>query len=253
MPRRKNRNNRPKQPQKKAAQPHDAAYKLLFSHPAMVADLLKGYLAREWIGELDLNRLEAVAESHLSDDLRERRNDCIWRVPWRDPAGGDPVWLYVYLILEFQSRVDETMAVRMLVYLGLLYQDLLRAREITPDALPPVLPVVLYNGQDRWTAPVQLAAQVPRFPAALAPYIPRVQYLFLDEGRMTRSGRSATWRRRCSALSRTPPPTASKPWRRPWMSGSTATSRPPCAGPWRPGWSNPYSRRACPEPPCRIP
>ena len=28
---------------------------------------------------------------------------------------------------------------------------------------------------------------VPRFPAALAPYIPRLQYLFLDEGRMATS------------------------------------------------------------------
>jgi len=168
-------------------QPHDAAYKLLFSHPAMVADLLKGFLAREWVGELDLTRLEAIAETHLSDDLRERRNDCIWRVPWKDPSGGDPVWLYVYLLLEFQSDLDHSMPVRMLTYLGLLYQDLIRAKEVKPTALPPVLPVVLYNGQKRWTAAVQFADMVPRFPAALEPYIPRVQYLFLDEGRMTTS------------------------------------------------------------------
>jgi len=50
-----------------------------------------------------------------------------------------------------------------------------------------VLPVVLYNGEPRWTAPAQLAECIPRFPAALAPYIPRVQYLYLDEGRMATS------------------------------------------------------------------
>jgi len=166
---------------------HDQAYKLLFSHPAMVADLLKGYLAREWIGELDLERLESIPESHLSDDLRERHNDCIWRLPWRDPAGGAEVWLYIYLMLEFQSTIDPTMPVRILSYLGLLYQDLLRAKEVQPDDLPPVLPVVLYNGRPRWQVPNQIADCIRRYPAALEPYIPQVQYLFLDEGRMVTS------------------------------------------------------------------
>lgn len=166
-------------------QPHDAAYKLLFSHPAMVADLLRGFLAEEWCGELDLDGLEAVAESHLSDDLRERRNDCIWRIPWRDPDNdNEPVWLYIYLLLEFQSRPDPTMPVRMLTYLGLLYQDLIRAREVQPQALPPVLPVVLYNGQPEWRTPVQMAKLIPRYPAAMDPLIPRMQYVLLDEGRM---------------------------------------------------------------------
>jgi hypothetical protein len=45
------------------------------------------------------------------------------------------------------------MAVRMMVYVGLLYQDLIRRGEILPDKhLPPVLPIVLYNGDCKWTA-----------------------------------------------------------------------------------------------------
>jgi hypothetical protein len=32
----------------------------------------------------------------------------------------------VYLLLEFQSTVDPFMAVRIMVYLGLLYQDLIK-------------------------------------------------------------------------------------------------------------------------------
>jgi len=40
------------------------------------------------------------------------------------------------------------MAVRILTYLGLLYQDLLQTKKIRPDEkLPPVLPIVLYNGK----------------------------------------------------------------------------------------------------------
>ncbi len=54
----------------------------------------------------------------------------------------------LYLLLEFQSTVDRLMAVRLLTYVGLLYQDLAAAGEIPPGGpLPPVLPIVLYNGQ----------------------------------------------------------------------------------------------------------
>ena len=31
---------------------HDTGYKALFSHPEMVADLLRGFVREEWVGEL---------------------------------------------------------------------------------------------------------------------------------------------------------------------------------------------------------
>ncbi len=58
-----------------------------------------------------------------------------------------------YLLIEFQSSVDKYMALRMMVYQGLLYQDLIRQGAVLSEGrLPPVLPIVLYNGSQRWTA-----------------------------------------------------------------------------------------------------
>ncbi len=54
------------------------------------------------------------------------------------------------LFLEFQSTPDPWMALRMLVYVGLLWQQLVREQRLMPDGrLPPVLPVVLYHGDAR--------------------------------------------------------------------------------------------------------
>jgi predicted transposase YdaD len=96
---------------------HDNSYKNFFSHSEMVRDLLLGFVKEDWVGELDLSTLEKMNGSYVSDDLRDREDDIIWRVRW----GED--WLYVYLLLEFQSTVDQYMAVRIMVYLGMLYQD----------------------------------------------------------------------------------------------------------------------------------
>ena len=119
---------------------HDHGYKKLFSHPEMVKDLLIGFVDYEWIHQLDFSTLEKLNSHYVTDDLRSRSDDVVWRVKFQDQ------WLYVYLLLEFQSTVDKYMAVRMLTYVGLLYQDLIKSKQL-PDGekLPPVLPIVLYN------------------------------------------------------------------------------------------------------------
>jgi len=87
---------------------HDPSYKLLFSHSQMVADLIRGFVHEDWVADLDFATLERVSEKSASADLRTREDDMIWRLRWGER------WLYVYLLLEFQSRVERLMAVRLL-------------------------------------------------------------------------------------------------------------------------------------------
>ena len=73
---------------------HDHAYKLLFAHPELVADLLLDFVREPWVDALDLTTLERLSASFVSSELREREGDVIWRVR----VGED--WLYVYLLIE---------------------------------------------------------------------------------------------------------------------------------------------------------
>ena len=156
---------------------HDHSYKLMFSHKQMVRDLLSGFVKEAWVEQLDFSRMEQVSGTYITDELRDREDDMIWRIWWRDR------WLYVYLLLEFQSREDDFMAVRIMSYLGLLYQDLIRQEAFTPSGkLPPVLPIVLYNGEKRWTAAQNIAHLVESVPGGLERYRPELSYLLLDEG-----------------------------------------------------------------------
>jgi predicted transposase/invertase (TIGR01784 family) len=165
---------------------HDNSYKLLFSHPRMVEDLLKGFVPEPWVDELDFSTLEVISGNYVADDLRDREDDIIWRVRW----GQD--WLYVYLLLEFQSRVDPFMAVRIMTYMGLLHQDLIRQKQLTLNGkLPPVLPIVLYNGVPRWRAATDVQELVETVPGGLDRYRPSLRYLLLDEGALDESPQRA--------------------------------------------------------------
>ena len=162
---------------------HGSSYKLLYSHVAMVRDLLQGFIPGAWIDELDLTTLEKCSGSYISDDLHDRADDLIWRVRW----GRD--WLYVYLLLECQSGIDRWMAVRIQTSLGLLYQDLIRTRQLSKAGLlPPVLPIVLYNGADPWNAAQTLDDLIEPAPPMLGEYRPHQAYFLIDEQRLAEQG-----------------------------------------------------------------
>lgn len=157
---------------------HDPAYKRLFSQPHMVQDLMRGFVAPDWSDELDFSTLKPVPASFVSHRLRQRHGDLVWQVRFRDD------WLYLLLLLEFQSTVEPAMAVRVMTYTSLLYEKLIDDGVLREHGkLPPVLPIVIYNGAQRWTAAEDVAAMVAFGGEALAAYQPSLRYYLLDEGR----------------------------------------------------------------------
>ena len=74
------------------------------------------------------------------------------------------------------------MPVRIMTYTGLLWQDLAKTGELKAgEALPPVLPIVIYNGAGAWTAPLSVGEALGPAPASLEPYQSGQKYFLLDE------------------------------------------------------------------------
>ncbi len=156
---------------------HDTSYKQLFSHPEMVRDLITGFVHEPWVKEIDFSTLEKMNASYVTEHLSEREDDIIWRVKFNDG------WLYLYLLIEFQSTVDHYMAVRLGSYVHLLYLDLIKSKVVKkPDKLPPILPVVLYNGEQRWNAACNIKDLIVEVKGGLSRYCPAMHYYLIDEG-----------------------------------------------------------------------
>ena len=154
----------------------DPNYKRLFSFPRMVEDLLRGFLPGQWLAELDFSTLDKLPTEYVSDELLKRHGDCVWRVRRR---GG---WLYLLVLLEFQSTDEPRMALRILAYTSLLYQELVRNDALDAGGrLPAVLPIVLYNGEARWRAAVEVGELIAPVGPELAPYQPSQRYHVVDE------------------------------------------------------------------------
>ena len=155
----------------------DEIYKRLFAFPRVVEDLMRGFTAREWVDAIDFSTLRKLPAEYVSDELHKRLGDTVWAVRLRDGRS-------VLAMLEFQSRTDPMMALRILVYTSLLYQELVRNDAPVLDArrrLPVVLPVVLYNGTTPWRAAQEFAELVQPVEPALESFRPAQRYQVLDE------------------------------------------------------------------------
>jgi hypothetical protein len=158
----------------------DSAYRRLFAHRDLMADMIRLYVNPHLEDRLDPATLKRCNGTYVTADLRERRSDLVWLIRAKDER-----WFYIYLLLEFQSRVDRFMAVRLLGYIALLWQDLIAQKQIMPDGhLPPVLPLVLHSGSSPWTAPRTMTELITTPLPALAPMQPAFSYLLLDENRL---------------------------------------------------------------------
>ncbi len=131
---------------------HDGTYHKLYSNPHMMADLVQQFVDEPWVADLDFSHMEPVKTKFHIPGLPKRESDVVWRIHTQD--GG---YLYLLLLLEFQSEVDRWMVLRVIAYICLLWLQLLTEKQIPAQGpLPPVMPVVLYNGETPWLSPVRL-------------------------------------------------------------------------------------------------
>jgi hypothetical protein len=159
---------------------HDTGYKFLFSHAELVRELLEVFAPPGVSELLDYSTLQRENGSFVTPAMKKREDDVVWSVELQGQR------IYLYLLMEFQSTVDPAMPVRMLQYVAALYDHLLREKTIhAADGLPPVLPIVLYNGDARWSRSPEIYDMIFNVPEVLQEFQPRLKFWLLDEGKFS--------------------------------------------------------------------
>ena len=156
--------------------PHDAAHKAIFGYREMIESLLMDFVPEDFIREFDFSTLEPCDTSFVTKNFTSRLNDMVWRVRWRDTE------CYICVLIEFQSSHDEKMAIRILEYSSLLLNSFIKKQLIKSGGkLPAIFPIVLYNGDAPWTAPLDVIDLICLPDKRLKEYQPRQRYFVIDE------------------------------------------------------------------------
>ena len=149
---------------------NDGIHKFAYRRRELFADLLR-LVVPALAAELDFTRAAALPTAYAEPGrcgIEQRFGDMAWRIP-RRRGGEDGSAACLVAVAEFQSTVNRRMAQRMRDY-GRMASECLAAGDDGPAAL---LPLVVYNGSERWTASGAATGLAPwSAPAqtALAPF-----------------------------------------------------------------------------------
>ncbi len=158
------------------ATPHDALFRALVSNPARAGALLTEYLPREVADLLDPGIPPVAVEGSFVDaDAARTQCDALFRVTLR--TGHDA---RIYVLLEHKSHIDADTPLQILKYMVNIW-----LREIEDgtarDRLPPIIPLVFFHGQGRWTAARSVMEMIDA-PEELAPFLREFAYVLHDLG-----------------------------------------------------------------------
>jgi predicted transposase YdaD len=90
---------------------YDSAYKYLFSNKRIFHQFLTRFVDEGFTKKIKLEDIEQVDRSFVSDEFLQRESDIIYKVKLEGRE------VYIYVLLEFQSTVDKSIPVRMLLYI----------------------------------------------------------------------------------------------------------------------------------------
>ena len=166
----------------------DAILRLTLAELAAIVRLL-ALLPADAVAGLDPSRLRPLAVDHVGRGGRARRGDIAWLVG--APTASDPD-AEALLAVECQSSRHSRMALRMMVYAGLLWQTWADWRPRHRGRLPLALLVVVYTGPGRWR-PKTLRGLLRDAPAGLRALSPECGFVMLDARSLTAEDGRDNW------------------------------------------------------------
>ena len=128
---------------------HDKGYKRVLTKKKHFIHMMRKYIDAS-LGERILEEdLELIDKEFIPKDFKEREADIIYKAKLMDRE------VIFYVLLELQSSVDYTMPFRLLMYMTELEKRIFGLEDIYTRnkkdfKLPPIVPIVLYNGISNW-------------------------------------------------------------------------------------------------------
>ena len=128
---------------------HDSGYKRLFKNKSIFRQLIETFVREDFIKDFDFDDCEIIDKSFVSAHYKATESDIIYKTKLKGKEA------YIFVLIEFQSTVDNFMPLRILNYITNFYMDYVQSNKGIKK-LPALFPIMLYNGDAQWTAPVSI-------------------------------------------------------------------------------------------------
>ena len=157
---------------------HDSSSKIIFGNAELCSQFLRNYMDMPILKNVRAEDIEDVSKRYVPMFTEERDSDTVKRVKITEKDT-----LYFISLIEHKTKVDYNITMQLLRYMVFIWEDYEKEMEKKHRGIsrtknfkyPPILPIVYYEGTQKWTAPANFKDRV-LFNAAFEPFIPKFFY-----------------------------------------------------------------------------
>jgi len=158
----------------KVHNPHDAFFKDVLCIKEAAANFFENYLPTDILNLLNIGTLQIQKDSFVEKELKRFYSDILYQVASKTGKA------YIYLLFEHQSSPKKLISFNLLRYMVKIWELILK-QEPELKLLPPIIPLVLYHGKDKWDIGTRLSAIIPLgAKKELKSYLPDFSYILYD-------------------------------------------------------------------------
>ena len=161
----------------------DSSSKIIFEDPILCAQFLRGYVDVPILKDVQPEDIEDVTNRFVHMFTEERNSDVVKKVCRKE----EDTPCYLISLIEHKSDVDYNVIMQVFRYMVFIWEDYEKEMEKKHPGIsktkgfkyPPILPIVFYDGVDKWTAATRLHDRV-FLSDILGKYIPDYQCILVQ-------------------------------------------------------------------------
>jgi predicted transposase/invertase (TIGR01784 family) len=157
----------------------DRIFKKIFSIKELFLMFVQDFIKEDWVAQLTIEDLEIMPVRFLNLRDGDRESDILYKVNLKEEE------IFVFIHLEHQTKVNFLMSFRVMEYMTRIWRNWINEQdELTGEEkpserkgflLPPIYPVIFYDGRNDWTAETEFAKKVKDY-QRFEKYIPKFNY-----------------------------------------------------------------------------
>ncbi|MCM1086607.1 MAG: Rpn family recombination-promoting nuclease/putative transposase [Muribaculaceae bacterium] len=160
------------------SKPHDSSSKIIFGNAELCSQFLRNYMDIPLLKNVRAEDIEDVSERYVPMFTEERNSDTVKRVKISEKNT-----LFFISLIEHKTKVDYNVSMQLLRYMVYIWEDYEKEMEREHKGIsktkdfryPPILPIVYYEGAERWTAARNFKDRI-LFDRAFEPFTPKFYY-----------------------------------------------------------------------------
>jgi hypothetical protein len=159
---------------------HDRYFRYAFSTPDAGRDLVRTAVPEELLKGFRIVSVDSGGLDSVDESLEEKRLDLLVTV-----SDENDRTVLVYFLFEHKSRPERSVLFQLWRYVAAVWTRYLSTNTVDRDGkVPGIIPVVVYHGTRRWTAPTDLRDAVQFLPGVPA-FEQRFSYVLYDLHRVS--------------------------------------------------------------------